>query len=121
MGPRALSPPASLLRLRWLLACGLLGPVLDAGRPGGCRGNGVPGSAASRAGCFPECPVVRAARWTPGFPALLALSPEPGARRPAAPWPCARRSRAGASTWRVEWLSLALGWELELLLQSIRI
>lgn len=32
MGPRALSPPASL-RLRWLLACGLLGQVLDAGRP----------------------------------------------------------------------------------------
>uniref|UniRef100_A0A8I5Y224 ADAM metallopeptidase domain 9 n=1 Tax=Rattus norvegicus TaxID=10116 RepID=A0A8I5Y224_RAT len=32
MGPRALSPLASL-RLRWLLACGLLGPVLEAGRP----------------------------------------------------------------------------------------
>ncbi|XP_057608780.1 disintegrin and metalloproteinase domain-containing protein 9 isoform X3 [Chionomys nivalis] len=32
MGPRSLSPPA-FLRLRWLLACGLLGPVLDAGRP----------------------------------------------------------------------------------------
>lgn len=44
---------------------------------------------------LPECSVVRAARWTPGFPALLALSPEPGARRPAAPWLCARRSRAG--------------------------
>ncbi|XP_052018119.1 disintegrin and metalloproteinase domain-containing protein 9 isoform X2 [Apodemus sylvaticus] len=32
MGPRALSP-LTFLRLRWLLACGLLGPVLDAGRP----------------------------------------------------------------------------------------
>ncbi|CAH6787154.1 Adam9 [Phodopus roborovskii] len=32
MGPHAFSPPASL-PLRWLLACGLLGPVLGAGRP----------------------------------------------------------------------------------------
>lgn len=62
---------------------------------------------------LPECPVVRAARWTPGFPALLALSPEPGGRL--------HRGCALAAPGRVGWLSLALGWELELLLQSIRI
>lgn len=52
MGPRALSPLASL-RLKWLLVCGLLGPVLGAGRPGGCRGDGAvgaPGGAARRGG-----------------------------------------------------------------------
>lgn len=68
-----------------------------------------------------ECWVVRAARRTLGSGSPVSADPEPGGRRPAALWRCARYSRAAASALRVEWLSPALGWEMELLLQSIRI
>lgn len=102
MGPRALLPPASL-RLRWLLACGLLGPVLDAGRPGGCRGGGgtvFREQAHSGLGA-PEWPVVRAARWVDGAQAPGdpdSADPEPAAGCPVAvrsPLPGLRLALAG--------------------------
>ncbi|MEJ1284975.1 hypothetical protein NN561_015965 [Cricetulus griseus] len=117
MGLRALSPLASL-PLRWLLACGLLGPVLDAGRPGGCWGDGIPGAPRPGLGA-PLVSGGASCEVDPRLPApLTALTRSPAAGCTlAVSWPlpgCGQRSR-------VEWLSLVLGWELELLLQSIRI